>query len=244
MKYYLLLMYPFLGTIIGSACVFFLKNKMNEKIEKIMLGFASGVMLAASIWSLLIPAIDLSSRLGKMSWIPASVGFLLGILLLILFEKIIYQKKDNSFMMPLAVTLHNIPEGMVIGVTVASLLFNNAQITYPSVLALSLGIAIQNLPEGAIISLTLKSKGMPKFKAFIVGALSGIVEPIASIITLLFMSVINMVLPYTLAFASGAMIYVIIEELIPDAYSKDSKLLIISLTIGFELMMILDVMLG
>lgn len=244
MKYAFIAIYPFLGTLIGSSFVFVLKNNFNKNIEKIMLGFASGVMLAASIWSLLIPAIELASNLKMLSWLPGSIGFLFGIMLMIIIEKILYKKRNNKMMMPLVVTLHNIPEGMAVGVALASTIYNNELFPYLGALALSIGIAIQNLPEGAIISMTLATKGKSKFKSFLIGVLSGIVEPIASVITLLFTNIISTMLPGILSFASGAMIYVIVEELIPSAQEKESKILIISLTFGFLIMMILDVMLG
>lgn len=244
MKYILLGLYPFLGTILGASFVFFLKNKLNEKVERVMLGLASGVMLAASFFSLLLPSISLSEKLGNFSFFPPSFGFSLGIIAFVIIDKLIFKCRKTKYMMPLVVTLHNIPEGMAVGVSIASLLLNDSLLTYPSVLALSLGIAIQNIPEGAIISLTLKSQNEGKLKAFFVGSISGIVEPIATLLTIIFTNIITFILPYSLALASGAMVYVIIEELIPKAYDENSKLLTISFTIGFIIMMILDVMLG
>lgn len=244
MIYILLGLYPFIGTTIGSMFVFFLKDKLNEEVEKIMLGLASGVMLSASFFSLLLPSIELSEQLNEFRFFPSCFGFGVGIIFFVLIDKLICKYQKNNFMMPLVVTLHNIPEGMAVGVSIASLLFSNNLITYTSVLALSLGIAIQNIPEGAIISMTLKSQGKNKFYAFLVGVASGIVEPIATLFTIIFTKVVSFILPYTLALASGAMVYVIIEELIPKAYEKDSKVLTISFTIGFIIMMVLDVMLG
>lgn len=244
MIYILLGLYPFIGTMIGSMFVFFLKNKLNEKVEKIMLGLASGVMLSASFFSLLLPSIELSERLNEFRFVPSCFGFGLGIIIFVLIDRIICKYHRNNIMMPLVVTLHNIPEGMAVGVSIASLLLRNDLISYTSVLSLSLGIAIQNIPEGAIISMTLKSQGKSKLYSFIIGVLSGIVEPLATLFTIIFTNIVSFVLPYTLALASGAMVYVIIEELIPNAYEKNSKVLTISFTIGFIIMMILDVMLG
>lgn len=249
MKYGLIIILPLLGTTIGSFFVFFLKNKMSENIQKIMSGFASGVMLAASIWSLLIPAIELSNDLKPFDWLPSTIGLSAGVIILILIDKLVYllnktKERNNNSLMTLAVTIHNIPEGMAIGVALASLLLNNEYITYTSVLTLTLGITIQNIPEGAIVSLALKARGKKKITSFLIGVLTGIVEPIAIILTLLFSKTVSNFLPYLLAFASGAMIYVIVEELIPDANDGKTKIATISLTIGFIIMMILDVMLG
>lgn len=243
MIYILLGLYPFIGTVVGSMFVFFLKNKLNETFEKIMLGLASGVMLSASFFSLLLPAIQISESLNVFRFLPVTIGFGIGIIIFVLLDKQI-SKYNSNFMMPLVVTLHNIPEGMAVGVSIASLLINKDLISYSSVLALSLGIAIQNIPEGAIISLTLKSQGKNKLYAFLVGVASGVVEPLATLFTVIFTNIISTILPYTLALASGAMVYVIIEELIPKAYNKGSKILSISFTIGFIIMMILDIMLG
>lgn len=249
MKYIIIILLPFFGTTIGSFLVYFLKNKMNDNIKKIMLGSASGVMVAASIWSLLLPSIDLSNKYKPFDWFPASLGFLLGVLILITVDRIFYKirnskKNDKKSLMNLAITIHNIPEGMAVGVALASLILKNEQITYLNVLALSIGIAIQNIPEGAIVSLTLKAKKEKKTKAFLIGVLTGSVEPIAILITLFFSNFVSITLPYLLAFASGSMIYVVVEELLPDAHDENSKVSIISLTIGFIIMMILDVMLG
>ena len=249
---------PFLGTTLGAAMVFLMKNKINNKIEKLLLGFASGVMIAASIWSLLIPAIEMSESQGKIAWVPAAIGFLLGITFLLVLDSIIphlHLKSDKpegiksklkkTTMMVFAVTLHNIPEGMAVGVTFAGALTQNAGITMAGAFALAIGIAIQNFPEGAIISMPLKSEGMSKPKAFLYGTLSGIVEPIGAIITILLTNAVVPMLPYLLAFAAGAMIYVVVEELIPESQAGEhSNIGTIGVAIGFVVMMILDVALG
>lgn len=252
------LLIPFLGTSLGSAMVFLMKNKMNRKVEKILLGFASGVMIAASVWSLLIPSIDMTEEQGKVAWIPAAVGFLLGIIFLLFLDSLIPHlhldsekpeglkaKLKKTTMMVFAVTLHNIPEGMAVGVAFAGALAGNAGITISAAIALAIGIAIQNFPEGAIISMPLKSEGMSKTKAFVYGTLSGAVEPVAAFITILLTSLVVQVLPYLLSFAAGAMIYVVVEELIPESQSGEhSNIGTIGVAIGFVLMMILDVALG
>ena len=249
---------PFLGTTLGAAMVFLMKNKINNKIEKLLLGFASGVMIAASIWSLLIPAIEMSESQGKIAWVPAAIGFLLGITFLLVLDSVIphlHLKSDKpegiksklkkTTMMVFAVTLHNIPEGMAVGVTFAGALTQNAGITMAGAFALAIGIAIQNFPEGAIISMPLKSEGMSKPKAFLYGTLSGIVEPIGAIITILLTNAVVPMLPYLLAFAAGAMIYVVVEELIPESQAGEhSNIGTIGVAIGFIVMMILDVALG
>ncbi len=249
---------PFLGTALGSAMVFFMKNKINGKVEKLLLGFAAGVMIAASIWSLIIPAINMEEQQGGISWIPAAIGFLLGILFLLILDSVIphlHLKSDRPegvrakfkkvTMLALAVTLHNIPEGMAVGVTFAGALIGNSGITIAGALALALGIAIQNFPEGAIISMPLKAEGISKSKAFFYGTLSGIVEPIGAMITILLTSAIEPILPYILSFAAGAMIYVVVEELIPESQSGEhSNIGTIGVAIGFVIMMILDVALG
>ena len=249
---------PFLGTTLGSAMVFLMKNKINPKVEKLLLGFASGVMIAASVWSLLIPSIDMAEEQGKIAYLPAAVGFLLGIAFLLMLDSVIphlHLNNDNpeglksklkkTTMMVFAVTLHNIPEGMAVGVTFAGTLIGNSGITIAGALALAIGIAIQNFPEGAIISMPLKSEGMSKLKAFLYGTLSGIVEPIGAIITILLTSKVVPILPYLLSFAAGAMIYVVVEELIPEAQEGEhSNIATIGVAIGFVIMMILDVALG
>ena len=252
------LLIPFLGTTLGSALVFLMKDKLNKKVEKIILGFASGVMIAASIWSLLIPSINMAEEQGVTAWVPAASGFLLGIVFLLLLDSLIphlhlgsenpegvKSKLKKTTMMVLAVTLHNIPEGMAVGVTFAGALLGNAGITMTGAIALAIGIAIQDFPEGAIVSMPLKSEGMSKSRAFLYGALSGIVEPIAAIITILLINVLTPILPYLLAFAAGAMIYVVVEELIPESQQGEhSNLGTIGVAVGFVIMMILDVALG
>ena len=226
----MVLLIPFLGTTLGAAMVFLMKKEINKKIEKLLLGFAAGVMIAASVWSLIIPSIDMAKEQGIISWIPASIGFSLGILFLLALDHIIphlHLKTDkpegiraklkNSTMMALAVTLHNIPEGMAVGVVFAGMIAQNAGITLASAIALAIGIAIQNFPEGAIISMPLRGEGVSKTKAFVYGMLSGIVEPIGAVLTILITSTIVPVLPYILSFAAGAMMYVVVEELIPEA---------------------------
>lgn len=249
---------PFIGTILGSFLVFFMKDKINEKIEKILLGFAAGVMIAASIWSLIIPSMNMSESMGNWSFIPAAIGFLLGIFFLLILDTFIphlhvnseepegvKSNLKNSTMLVIAVALHNIPEGMAVGVVLAGAYYGNTIITISGALALAIGIAIQNFPEGAVISMPLKSRGVSKQKSFLMGVLSGIVEPIAAVVTIFLLKYINPILPYVLSFAAGAMIYVVVEELIPESQAKKhTNLATISLAIGFTLMMILDVALG
>ncbi len=249
---------PFIGTTLGAAMVFFMRNKMNSKVEKTLLGFASGVMVAASVWSLLIPSIDMAAEQKIIAWVPAVIGLMLGILFLLVLDSIIphlHLKSDKpegiksklkkTTMMVLAVTLHNIPEGMAVGVLFAGALAQNTGVTIAGAFALAIGIAIQNFPEGAIISMPLKSEGMSKPKAFLYGTLSGIVEPIGAVITILLTSAIVRVLPYLLSFAAGAMIYVVIEELIPESQNGEhSNLGTIGFAVGFAIMMVLDVALG
>ena len=251
------IMIPFLGTLLGSSCVFFMKDKMSERIQKILLGFASGVMIAASVWSLLIPAMDMSENMGKWAFVPAAVGFLLGMaFLLLLDENVPHMHLDEKIegpasqlkkttMLVLAVTLHNIPEGMAVGVVFAGMMSGDTSISLMGAVALSLGIAIQNFPEGAIISMPLKSEGMSRKSAFTYGTLSGIVEPIAAFITILLSQFILPFLPYLLSFAAGAMVYVVVEELIPESsQGRHSNLATIGFALGFVLMMILDIALG
>lgn len=249
---------PFLGTTLGAAMVFLMKNKMNSKVEKLLLGFASGVMIAASVWSLLIPSIDMADGQGKVAWIPAAIGFILGIVFLLVLDSVmphlhlnnekpegIKAKLKKTTMMVFAVTLHNIPEGMAVGVGFAGLMSQSAGITLLEAFALAIGIAIQNIPEGAIISMPLHSSGKGKFRSFVGGMLSGIVEPIAALITILLANIVVPILPYLLSFAAGAMIYVVASELIPEAQSdKKSDLVTIGVAVGFVLMMLLDVSLG
>ena len=252
------LLIPFLGTTLGAGMVFFLKNNIKQSVEKLLLGFASGVMIAASIWSLLIPAIEMSEEQGKIGWLAPAVGFLLGMLFLLVLDSVIphmhldkekpegvKSKLKKTTMLVLAVTLHNIPEGMAVGVTFAGALLGNSGITITGAFALAIGIAIQNFPEGAIISMPLKSEGISKGKAFLYGAISGIVEPISAIITILLTELVVPILPYLLSFAAGAMIYVVVEELIPESQmGEHSNIGTIGVALGFVIMMILDVALG
>lgn len=252
------LLLPLIGTTFGAACVFFMKGQMKPFVQKALLGFASGVMVAASVWSLLIPAMDMSENMGKFAFVPAAVGFLLGIAFLLLMDHLIPHlhigtdcaegpkcSLKKTTMLVLAVTLHNIPEGMAVGVVFAGMLSNSTEITIAGALALSIGIAIQNFPEGAIISMPLKSEETGKGKAFLYGMLSGVVEPIAAMVTILLSGIIKPMLPYLLAFAAGAMIYVVVEELIPEASEGEhSNIGTIGFAAGFVLMMILDVALG
>jgi ZIP family zinc transporter len=249
---------PFIGTSFGAACVFFMKNDMSERLSRILTGFAAGVMVAASIWSLLIPAMEQSEGMGKLAFVPAVVGFWGGILFLLLLDHVIphlhqhsnsaegpKSKLQRTTMMVLAVTLHNIPEGMAVGIVYAGYLAGNAKITVAAAMALSLGIAIQNFPEGAIISMPLRAEGMKKTKAFAGGVLSGIVEPIGAVLTILAAGLIIPALPYLLSFAAGAMMYVVVEELIPEmSQGEHSDLGTIFFAVGFTVMMALDVALG
>ena len=231
---------------------------MNKKLEKLLLGFASGVMIAASVWSLIIPSIEMAETQGKIAWIPAAIGFLLGIVFLLVLDSVIphmhlesekpegrKSKLKKTTMMLLAVTLHNIPEGMAVGVIFAGALMGNAGITMAEALTLAIGIAIQNFPEGAIISLPLRSEGNKRSRSFALGVLSGAVEPVGAILAIALASIVTPILPYMLAFAAGAMIYVVVEELIPEASEGEhSNLGTIAFAIGFALMMMLDVALG
>ena len=252
------LMIPFLGTTLGASMVFFMKKDMSPLVQKSLLGFASGVMMAASVWSLIIPSMQMSEDMGKWSFVPAAVGFLFGIGFLLLLDSIIphlhlntdkpegrKSKLQKSIMLVLAVTLHNIPEGMAVGVVFAGLLADNAVISVAGAFALSIGIAIQNFPEGAIVSMPLLDTGISRKKAFTYGMLSGIVEPVGGLVTILLTSLVSPILPYILSFAAGAMIYVVVEELIPEAQAGEhSNASTIGVAIGFCLMMILDVVLG
>lgn len=252
------LLIPFLGTTLGSAMVFFMRKEMNIKIEKLLLGFAAGVMIAASVWSLLIPAIDMAGEQGKVAWLPATAGFLGGMAFLLILDSLIphlhlestepegiESNLKKTTMLVLAVTLHNIPEGMSVGVTFAGALIGDTGITMTGAFALAVGIAIQNFPEGAIISMPLRSEGTSRFRSFAYGALSGIVEPVGALVTILLAKQIVPALPYFLAFAAGAMIYVVVEELIPESQvGEHSNIGTIGVAIGFVVMMILDVALG
>ena len=251
-------MIPFLGTSLGAGCVFFLKKSLSDGIQRALTGFAAGVMVAASVWSLLIPAMEQAADLGRLAFFPAAVGFWLGILFLLLLDHLIPHLHQNSLqaegpksqlqrttMMVLAVTLHNIPEGMAVGVVYAGYLAGTAQITAAGALALSLGIAIQNFPEGAIISMPLRAEGMPKRRAFWDGVLSGIVEPIGAVLTILAAGIVVPALPYLLSFAAGAMLYVVVEELIPEmSQGQHSNVGTVFFAVGFSVMMVLDVALG
>lgn len=251
------LLIPFLGTTLGSAMVFFMRG-MHKEIERLLLGFASGVMIAASVWSLLIPAIDMAGEQGQVAWVPAAGGFLGGMAFLLVLDSLIPHLHLESVepegvetslkkttMLVLAVTLHNIPEGMSVGVTFAGAMIGDAGITMAGAFALAVGIAIQNFPEGAIISMPLRSEGVSRKHAFAYGALSGIVEPVGAFVTILLAEQIISALPVFLAFAAGAMIYVVVEELIPEAQSgTHSNIGTVGVAIGFVIMMILDVALG
>lgn len=262
---------PFLGTSLGAALVFLLKKEIKPIVQKILLGFASGVMIAASVWSLLIPAIEMAEQQNKIAWIPASVGFILGTVILIVVnnvaerlenkikiegmfnrkklgtpeKEVSKEKLKSTSMLVLAVTLHNIPEGMAVGVAFAGLLTCSIGVTLAGAFALAIGIAIQNIPEGAIISMPLHSSGKGKFKSFVGGVLSGVVEPIGAIITIMLTQIVVPILPYLLSFAAGAMIYVVVAELIPESQSdKRTNIVTIAVAIGFVIMMLLDVALG
>lgn len=258
METFLGILIPFLGTTLGAACVFFMKKSLSDLVRRSLAGFAAGVMVAASIWSLLIPAIEQSDGMGKLSFLPAFIGFWGGMLFLLLLDRLIphlhvgseqaegpKSKLGRATMMMLAVTLHNIPEGMAVGVVYAGFLSGNTQITAASALALSLGIAIQNFPEGAIISMPLRAEGECKSRAFLGGVLSGVVEPIGAVLTIVAAQFIIPALPYLLSFAAGAMLYVVVEELIPEmSQGRHSNLGTVFFAVGFSIMMTLDVALG
>ena len=249
---------PFLGTSLGAACVFLMKKSMSDRMQRILTGFAAGVMVAASIWSLLLPAMEQASAMGRWSFVPAVAGFWLGILFLLLLDHLIPHLHRNrryaegprsrlqkTTMLVLAVTLHNIPEGMAVGVVYAGYLTGNVEISAMGALALSLGIAIQNFPEGAIISTPLKAEGVKRTRAFVAGVLSGIVEPVGAALTILAASLVVPALPYLLSFAAGAMLYVVVEELIPEmSQGKHSNVGTVFFALGFCVMMVLDVALG
>ena len=234
---------PFLGTSLGSACVFLMKNQFNLNLKRLLMGFAAGIMTAASIWSLLLPALEQSEALGRLAFLPVTGGFLTGIGCLLVLDRVL--PAESSDMMMLSVTLHNIPEGMAVGIVYAGLLYGGSEMTPAAAFVLALGIAIQNFPEGAIISMPLQADGMKKLKSFWMGVLSGAVEPAAAVLTLFAAGFIIPVMPCLLSFAAGAMIYVVIKELIPEMYGDASPYRgVLSFSGGFAFMMILDVALG
>ena len=249
---------PFLGTTLGAACVLLMKRELNWMVQRMLVGFAAGVMVAASIWSLLLPAMDQAASMGQWAFLPAVVGFWLGILFLLLLDRAIPHLHQGSqepegpkialkktTMLVLAVTLHNIPEGMAVGVVFAGWMAGNETITIAGALTLAVGIAIQNFPEGAIISMPLRAEGMKKREAFLWGVLSGVAEPVAALLTILAASFIVPALPYLLSFAAGAMVYVVVEELIPEmSQGRHSNLGTVFFTLGFTVMLSLDVALG
>ena len=252
----LCLFIPCVGTALGSAMVFFLKKEINPKVQKALMGFASGVMIAASIWSLIQPAIEMYEKGDYHAWMVPAIGFIIGVAFLLVLDLVIphihlnkqeegikNNKISKTAKMMFAVTLHNIPEGLAVGVIIAGAM--TGVMNEQSILALSIGIAIQNFPEGAIVSMPLKEEGLPKWKAFLLGFLSGIVEPVASLLAIALTTIVTTILPYTLSFAAGVMIYVVVEELIPEANEgPHSNLATIGLAIGFVVMMILDIALG
>ena len=252
------LLIPFIGTTLGAFFVFFIKNQLPDNIQKSLLGFASGVMIAASVWSLIIPSIDASKDMGNFAFLPAATGIAAGMLFLLLMDKLIphlhlnskdpegpKSKLHKTTMLVFAVTLHNIPEGLAVGVIYAGLLSGTVNVTAAGALALSIGIAIQNIPEGIIVSFPIKAEGVSRFKSFVYGVLSGAVEPVAAILAILLTSMVTPLMPYFLSFAAGAMIYVVVEELIPEASAgTHTNHATIGFGVGFIIMMILDVALG
>ena len=252
------LLIPLMGTMLGSAFVFFMKKEMPSLLQKALLGFASGVMVAASVWSLLIPGMDMCGHMGKWSVMPAASGFMAGIGFLLMIDYVTphlhlgkskpegpHSHLSRTAMLSLAVTIHNLPEGMAVGVVLAGVMQSGTGITAAAALAMSLGIAIQNIPEGAIISMPMRAAGNSRLKSFVLGSLSGIVEPIGGFLVIMLASMMTPVLPYLLAFAAGAMLYVVVEELIPEASEGEhSNIGVIGFSAGFVLMMILDVVLG
>lgn len=249
------LLIPLLGTMLGSAFVFFMRDEMSPRLQKTLLGFASGVMVAASVWSLLIPAMEMQADCGKWSVVPAAVGFLLGMGFLLLIDELtphlhigtdkpegMRSKLSKTAMLALAVTIHNLPEGMAVGVVFAG---ESQGLTLSAALAVSIGIAIQNIPEGAIISMPMHAEGNTRWRSFLIGSLSGVVEPLGSVAILLLASTLGVALPYLLAFAAGAMMYVVVEELIPEtAQGHHTNLSTIGFAVGFVTMMAMDVLLG
>ncbi|MEE1207664.1 MAG: ZIP family metal transporter [Muribaculaceae bacterium] len=253
-----ILLIPLLGTVLGSACVFFQKEELPQRVRKALMGFAAGVMVAASVWSLLIPSMEFSASSGMACVLPATVGFFLGILFLLLLDHFTpHQHVDSTqpegprsrisrtSKLALAVTIHNIPEGIAVGITLAGAIEESAVMTMSGALALAVGIAIQNFPEGAIVSMPMRELGNSRRKSFAIGALSGLVEPVASVLTMLVASLVLPAFPYLLAFGAGAMMYVVVEELIPEtAQGEHSNLGTLGFAVGFALMMVLDVVLG
>ena len=248
---------PFIGTVLGAAGVYMLKDGMGERMRKALLGFASGVMVAASVWSLLIPAMEMSEPMGRLAFLPSVIGLLLGMAFLLLLDHVIphmhidmqeegpHTSLSRKSMLVLAVTLHNIPEGMAVGVLFAGWLSGSESVSMAGAFALAIGIAIQNFPEGAIISMPLLSEGRSKTRAFLMGMLSGVVEPIGAVLTIFLTGLIEPLLPYLLAFAAGSMLYVVVEELIPESNEgAHSNIGTIGFALGFALMMVLDVALG
>ena len=249
---------PLLGTVLGAACVFFVKGKLNKTFERSLTGFAAGVMVAAAVWSLIIPSLEYSEGMGAFSFVPAVVGFWIGVLFLLVLDKVIPHLHRNanetegpkstlarSSMLTLAVALHNLPEGMAVGAVLAGAMYGDMSVSGAGALALSVGIAVQNFPEGAIIALPLKNEGLGRGKAFLYGVASGIVEPLGALITILAASFVLPLLPYFLSFAAGAMMYVVVEELIPEmSEGGHSNIGTIMFAVGFSVMMVLDVVLG
>lgn len=252
------LLLPFVGTTLGAACVFLMKEGIAPRMQKLLTGFAAGVMVAASVWSLLIPSIEMTGKQGIMSILPALVGFAGGVLFLLFLDSVIpHQHIDSNASegpkshlsrtakLVFAITLHNLPEGMAVGVAIAGVLEQSSYMSMAGAVALSLGIAIQNFPEGAIVSMPLRSAGNTRWKSFMMGTLSGVVEPVGAVLTILLASVLVPILPYLLALAAGAMMYVVVEELIPETQTGEhSNLGTLGFTLGFLLMMTLDVLLG
>lgn len=252
------LLIPFLGTTLGAAFVFFMRDEMPLRLQKALLGFASGVMVAASMWSLIIPAMEMSAPMGRLRVLPAAIGIFAGMGFLLLIDTLTphmhigsdhpegpHAHLSKTAMLTLAVTIHNFPEGMAVGVVVAGALQGGQWISAAGALAMSLGIAIQNIPEGAIISMPMKAAGGSKMRSFIIGTLSGAVEPVGAVLVIVLASLVEPAMPYLLAFAAGAMLYVVIEELIPEASEGEhSNISTIGFAIGFVLMMVLDVVLG
>ena len=252
------LLIPFLGTVLGSAFVFLIQEDMSPRLQKSLLGFTSGVMVAAAVWSLLIPAMDMGMENGKWAVVPAAVGFLLGMGFLLLIDELtphlhigtdkpegMHSHLSKTMMLALAVTIHNLPEGMTVGVVFAGADSGMMNISLTSAIAVAVGIAIQNVPEGAIVSMPMRAAGNSRWRSFLIGSLSGAVEPVGAIVVILLASFIMPVLPYMLAFAAGAMLYVVVEELIPEASNgQHSNLSTIGFAIGFVLMMVLDVIMG